>query len=145
MVARPPVARRSGCELLRDHQQVLHAVPRGLALPPSSESHPVAHSPAITIMCCVLVVTVVRKAESCTVNISTGFVLSGELIHDSNKSLKDRAMNFPVENRWAERGAPDLIEKVGSRPTCTCNPLRLGGAACARRLTFRMEDHRREG
>eukprot|EP01043_Picozoa_sp_COSAG02_P051309 COSAG02_NODE_5385_length_4376_cov_6.445406_2_plen_204_part_00 len=56
--------------------------------------------------------------ESCTVNISTGFVLSGELIHDS-KSLKDRAMNFPVENRWSERGAPDLIEKVGSRPNQT--------------------------
>ena len=54
--------------------------------------------------------------ESCTVNISTGFVLSGEIIHDS-KSLKDRAMNFPVENGWSERGAPESSEKVGSRPT----------------------------
>ena len=26
-------------------------------------------------------------------------------------------MNFPVENRWSERGAPDFIEKVGSRPS----------------------------
>ena len=25
-------------------------------------------------------------------------------------------MNFPVENRWSERGAPEQIEKVGSRP-----------------------------
>eukprot|EP01043_Picozoa_sp_COSAG02_P036542 COSAG02_NODE_2683_length_8243_cov_8.088654_4_plen_82_part_00 len=26
-------------------------------------------------------------------------------------------MNFPVENRGSECGAPDSIEKVGSRPT----------------------------
>ena len=35
LVARPPVARRSGCKLVRDHQQMLHVVPRGRALPPS--------------------------------------------------------------------------------------------------------------
>ena len=26
-------------------------------------------------------------------------------------------MNFPVENGWSERGAPESSEKVGSRPT----------------------------
>ena len=33
MVARPPVVRRPGCELLRARQVILHAVPRGRACP----------------------------------------------------------------------------------------------------------------
>ena len=47
MVARPPAVRRSGCELLRAHEQTLEAVPRGRAWPPSSGRHLVAHSVAI--------------------------------------------------------------------------------------------------
>eukprot|EP01043_Picozoa_sp_COSAG02_P019274 COSAG02_NODE_922_length_15907_cov_4.423303_6_plen_75_part_00 len=47
MAARPPVARRSGCELFRDHQVVLRAVPRGQASPLPLGAHLVANSVAI--------------------------------------------------------------------------------------------------
>ena len=66
MVARPPVARRSGYKLVRDHQQMFHVVPRGRALLPSPERHPVAHSAAIAIMCCVFsLYTVVTEILYC--------------------------------------------------------------------------------
>ena len=50
MVARPPVARRSGCELFRDHQVMLRAVPRGRASPLPLGAHLVANSVAIATM-----------------------------------------------------------------------------------------------
>ena len=39
MVARPPVNRRCGCELLRANEQLLEAIPRGCASPPSPGRH----------------------------------------------------------------------------------------------------------
>ena len=47
MVARPPAVRRCGCELLRAHQQMPEAVPKGRAWPPSLGRHLGAHSVAI--------------------------------------------------------------------------------------------------
>ena len=47
MVARLPVNRRCGCELLRAQQVMLRAAPRGCAWPPSPALHLVAHSAAI--------------------------------------------------------------------------------------------------
>eukprot|EP01043_Picozoa_sp_COSAG02_P037216 COSAG02_NODE_2778_length_8051_cov_829.131162_2_plen_71_part_00 len=47
MVARPPVARRSSCELFRDYQVMLRAVPRGRASPLPLGAHLVANSVAI--------------------------------------------------------------------------------------------------
>ena len=47
MVARPPLGRCSGWELLRDRQVALHVVPRGRARPPCPGRHLAASSAAI--------------------------------------------------------------------------------------------------
>ena len=47
MVARPPVVRRSGCELLRARQELLEAIPRVCASPPCPGRHLVVNSVAI--------------------------------------------------------------------------------------------------